>query len=102
MNISRQLEADRVRVALEWTHKNGVTYAVSVDPEVNVSYTWKNSAQLSVSYNTKYNISVVASLCGKNRTVFTTINYGKLSNDHFFNFIKLSLNACSKVPSSNF
>ena len=78
MNISREFEADRVRVALEWTHKNGVSYAIRVDPEVNVSYTWRKSAQLVVPYNTKYNINVTASLCGRNRTAFTTINYGKL------------------------
>ena len=78
MNISREFEADRVRVALEWTHKNGVSYAIRVDPEVNVSYSRRQSAQLAVSYNTKYNISVVASLCGNNTTVFITINYGKL------------------------
>jgi hypothetical protein len=78
VNISRRLEADRVRVALEWTHKNGVSYAVRVDPEVNVSYTRRKSAQLVVPYNSEYNISVVASLCGRSRTVFTVINYGKL------------------------
>ena len=68
-----------MRVTLEWTNKNGVTYTVSSDPEVlDISYTGSNSTQLAVSYNTKYNISVVASLCGKNDTVFTIINYGKL------------------------
>ena len=78
VNISREFEADRVRVALEWTHTNGVSYAISVDPEVNVSYSWRKSAQLVVPYNTKYNISVVASLCGNTRAVFIMINYGKL------------------------
>ena len=78
MNISREFEADRVRVALKWTHKNGVSYAIRVDPEVNVSYSWRKSAQLVVPYNTKYNISVTASLCGRNRTIFTIIKYGKL------------------------
>ena len=79
VNISREFEADRVRVALEWTHTNGVSYAIRVDPEVNVSYSWRQSAQLVVPYNSKYNISVIASLCGRNRTIFTeVINYGKL------------------------
>ena len=80
MNISREFEADRVRVALEWTHINGVSYAIRVDPEVNVSYSWsrRKSAQLVVPYNSKYNISVTASLCGNSRAVFIIINYGKL------------------------
>ena len=78
MNISREFEADSVRVALEWTHQNGVSYTIRVDPEVNVSYSWRKSAQLVVPYNSKYNISVVASLCGNSRAVFIMINYGKL------------------------
>ena len=78
VNISEEFEADGVRVTLEWTHTNGVSYAIRVDPEVNVSYSWRQSAQLVVPYNTKYNISVVASLCGNSRAVFIIINYGKL------------------------
>ena len=76
MNISRvsEFEADRVRVALEWTHTNGVSYAIRVDPEVNVSYSWRQNAQIVVSYNTKYNISVVASLCGNSRAVFNMVS----------------------------
>ena len=80
VNISREVEADRVRVALEWTHINGVFYVIRVDPEVNVSYSWRKSAQLVVPYNNKYNISVVASLCGRNKTAFSIINYGKVYN----------------------
>ena len=61
-----------------WTLKNGVSYSVSVDPEVEViNYSGKSSAQLILSYNTNYNVSVVASLCGKSSTTFTVINYGK-------------------------
>ena len=78
MSISREFEADRVRVTLEWTHKNGVSYAIRVDPEVNVSYSWRKSAQLVLPYNSKYNISVVASLCGNSSAAFIIINYGKL------------------------
>jgi hypothetical protein len=99
VNISRQLEADHVRVALEWTHKNGVSYSISVDPEVNVGYTRRESAQLVVPYNSEYNISVIASLCGRSRTVFTIINYGKLLVTliyHYYNYF------CSEVPSSNY
>ena len=61
-----------------WTLKNGVSYSVSVDPEVEViNYPGKSSAQLILLYNTNYNVSVVASLCGKSSITFTVINHGK-------------------------
>ena len=67
-------------VTLEWTAKNGVSYSVSVNPEIAINYTsGKRSVHLSALYNKKYNVSVVASLCGVNQTVYSTIiNYGKL------------------------
>ena len=78
MNISEQFEANSVTVTLEWTTKHGVTYNVNVDPQVTVNHTGRNSAQLVVPFNTKYNVSIVASLCGTNRTTFNLLNYGKL------------------------
>ena len=72
-----------VSVTLEWIAKNGVSYSVSVNPEIAINYTGKRSAQLSVLYNIKYNVSVVASLCGTSQAVYsTTINYGKLQKIH--------------------
>ena len=44
----------------------------------DINFTGKNSARLMLAYNTKYNISVVASLCGHNSTTLNVINYGKL------------------------
>ena len=78
MNISRSFEANGVTVALEWDAKNGVSYIVSVQPEVLVDYTRANSAQLSLSYGWEYSISVTASLCGRNRTTSSVCRYGKL------------------------
>ena len=78
MNISERFEANSVIVTLEWTTKHGVTYNVNVDPQVTVNHTGSNSAQLVVPFNTKYNVSVVASLCGTNKTTFSLLNYGKL------------------------
>ena len=66
-HVSEQFSANSVAVTLEWTHKNGVSYSISVYPEVAVNFTGRNStlcsAQLTFSYDIKYNISVVASLC---------------------------------------
>ena len=76
MNIFQSFETNRVTVALEWDAKNGVSY--SVQPEVLVDYTQTNSARLSLSYGKQYNISVTASLCGRNRTTSSVCRYGKL------------------------
>jgi formyltetrahydrofolate synthetase len=75
-NISKQSQSKDISVTLEWTHTNGVSYNVSVDPEVAVNHTGRNSAQFIVSYDTKYNVSVVASLCGVTMTYFTIIYHG--------------------------
>ena len=77
MDISQRFETNSITVLLEWTHKNGASYSVSIHPEVAVNYTGQNSAQLSLSYNFKYNISITASLCGRNSTSFHTLNHSK-------------------------
>jgi hypothetical protein len=67
-----------------------VSYSVSVDPEVAVNYTGirRDGAQLIVSYNTKYNVSVVASLCGMiSTTNFAIIYHGKLKLVACYNLI---------------
>ena len=76
MDISQWFETNGIAVFLEWVHKNGVSYSVSVDPEVAID-TGQSSAQLSLSYNLKYNISVTASLCGRNSTSFHILNLSK-------------------------
>ena len=79
VNISEHFQMNFVSVTLEWTTKNGISYSVSVNPETAISYTGERSAQLGVLYNTKYNVSVVASLCGIDQAVYSiTTNYGKL------------------------
>ena len=77
MNIFQWFETNGITVILEWTYKNGASYSVNVDPEVDVDYTGQSSAQLSLSYDIKYNISVTASLCGRNSTSFRTLNHSK-------------------------
>ena len=79
VNASKRFGTNSITVTLEWTHIHGESYSVSVDPVVNVNYMERNSqAKLVVMYDTKYNISVVASLCGANRTTFIIVNQGKL------------------------
>ena len=80
LNFSKQFGPNNnIVVTLAWFHKNGVSYSISVDPEVDINYIEENdSAQLILLYNTKYNVSVIASLCGKNSTTSSIINHGKL------------------------
>ena len=77
-SISEQFRTMDISVTLEWTGTNGVSYSVRVDPEVVINYTGRNSAQITVSYDIKYNVSVVAALCGITITKFTIIHHGKL------------------------
>lgn len=78
MNISEHLEANNITVNVEWSTEHGVIYILNIEPEVAFNYTERHSAQLVVPYNTKYNVSVIASLCGYNRTTFSLLNYGEL------------------------
>ena len=76
VNISRHFEANGITITLEWDAKNGVSYVVSVQPEVLVDYTQTNSVRLSLPYEKLYNISIRASLCGRNRTTSSECRYG--------------------------
>ena len=56
---------DGVTVTLEWTQNN--SYNISVDPYLPVNSFGNKSIQLSVSYNTMYNVSVTSlGVCGQN------------------------------------
>ena len=64
---SEHLGIDSVAVFLEWTSVNAAAYNiyVSVVPQATIRPVGNTSAHLTVSYNILYNVSVVASLCGK-------------------------------------
>ena len=79
-SISEQFRAKDISVTLEWTRTNGVSYSIRVDPEVAVNYTGRNSAQITVSYDIKYNVSVIVALCGITTTNLVIIHYGKLGS----------------------
>ena len=55
-----------------------MSYSISVDPEVAANFTGRNSAQLMLSYDIKYNISVIASLCKIITANHFIIHHGKL------------------------
>ena len=45
---------------------------------MDINYTGRTNAELVVMYDNKYNVSVVASLCGTNKTTFIVINQSEL------------------------
>jgi hypothetical protein len=86
---SEQFSSDAVTVTLEWFLLNSQNYyqlllsniTVTADPRPNnVMFTGNMSAQLTLSYNTQYNVSVTQhSTCQQLiRTKFLLLNYSKL------------------------
>ena len=65
---SENSETDGVRVTLEWTQENRLlqtlySYSISVNPLV-ATLTEGTRVQLKVPYDTPYNVSILALLCG--------------------------------------
>ena len=74
---------DRVAIGLHWTqesHENLlVSYNISTVPTIGAELTMISNtrANLTVPYNTVYNVSVVADLCGSQATTRIRIHYGE-------------------------
>ena len=68
-----------VTVTLQWPREAGAVYNVSIKPQISNTELFKVTstvtANLTLSYNIQYNVSIVSSLCG----VITTkvLYYGK-------------------------
>ena len=62
---------------LEWSQFSGETYSIVTVPEpVNMSSIMSTSVQLVLLYDTEYNVTVTAILCGhRNATTFLIGNY---------------------------
>ena len=79
--LSEQFEKEHVSVLLEWSKMNGgVIFNVFTTPQVIGSFAHgpSTSYRLNVSYNTQYNVSIVATLCGQSHITITELNYGEL------------------------
>ena len=63
-------------VTVEWTQHNDVTYTAIVSPMVPLISVGETNRQLTISYNTVYNFSVVITTpCRPNATNTTIIDY---------------------------
>jgi hypothetical protein len=69
--------ADNFTVTLEWSQFSGETYSVATVPEsVHLISTMSTSVQLVMLYNTQYNVTVTATLCGHRNATNLVIYYG--------------------------
>lgn len=66
---------------MDWTQESNVTYNVSIFPQKSkaVERLGSSSVQLTLLYNTHYNVSIVAMLtrCEKT-TTFIPLHYGEI------------------------
>ena len=75
-----QFRNDNFLVTLEWPHNqfSGETYTVATTPEaVHTMFTTNTSVQLVMFYDTLYNMTVTATLCGHRNTTNFTLYYGE-------------------------
>ena len=63
-------------IAFNWTTENGVSYSIDIHPSVAIEFIGLNSAEIEMAYNTEHNVSVISSLCGRNKTNFMILHYG--------------------------
>ena len=57
--------------------EKGVTYNVTTEPKTVAKNVTTSNAQIMVSYNTFYNVSVEATLCGQMNVSSVEIYYGE-------------------------
>ena len=75
-----QQDIDHLTVLLEWMAEKGVTYNLTTEPETiaeNITTSNIILIKITVSYNTSYNVSVEATLCGRMNVSTVEIYYGK-------------------------
>ena len=74
--VNQLLRSDDVTVTLQWPREPGAVYNISVSPQTpHIKVTNITIINLTVSYNTKYDVNIVSSLCGITTT--KVLNYSK-------------------------
>ena len=80
MVTSEQFGTSNITVTLQWSGISGETYNVSVTPiEPELTVIQDTSALLTVSYNTEYNINIMATNCVGMSTSSIRLFYGKVA-----------------------
>ena len=76
--VNKLLRSDDVTVTLQWPREAGAVYSVNVSPQTphtELTNAMTIMINLTVSYDTQYNVSIVSSLCGVTTTKM--LKYGK-------------------------
>ena len=77
--ISQEYKDDNVTVTVEWIQHVYTVNEVTVVPLVPLMSTGSTSRQLTIQYNTEYNLSLEATApCRPNAITFIILNYGKV------------------------
>ena len=78
--IDQHYSAETVTITLEWSQGEDILYDFTVltspHTPVQTNGTTSTRAQLVLSYNTQYNVSVVTH-CGQNSTTTLQLHYGE-------------------------
>ena len=70
---------DSALVTVQWSYQDGISYDVDTIPQINTTFIERTRIQMLICYNTVYNVSITATLCGQNGVTTTVmLNYGKL------------------------
>ena len=82
---SSQFGNESVILMLEWTgeHNSVSSYSVDIFPQADIVVNDRSARlilQIELLYNTLYNVSIIASLCGKNSSSFIELHYGELNS----------------------
>ena len=76
--VNQLLSNDEVTVTLQWPREPGAVYHVNVLPQIphtELTNAMTIMINLTVSYNTLYNVSIILSPCGVTTT--KVLKYGK-------------------------
>ena len=77
VNITEQFENDTIIIMLEWTVEYGTFNSLSVTPQVETVSLGPCRRQLLLSYNTFYNVSILANLCGQYSSHSIELHYSE-------------------------
>ena len=70
---------DTIAIIVHWEKQDNVLYISTISPsaEVTVRFITSTRIQVTVAYNTPYNLSIVGTLCGQNTTEVIELHYGE-------------------------
>ena len=64
---------------MQWEEQDNVLYSSSIFPsrETTIKFIGSTRVQVTVAYNTRYNLSIIGTLCGQNTTEVIELHFGE-------------------------